>query len=385
MTSTAGGLIFRGRDSSGGIYGLPNNVAFATLPNRVIPSQNSNSYNLGDSVAAYIQAEVHVTPKLDLVGGMRETKDWKSGNVNITVPAGKPAPPSSFTYQANKPTYLIGANYKLVEDTMVYVKYSTAFVSGGSVAGIPFVPETVESWEAGLKGEYFDRHLRTNIAVYDADYYHVQIAQGGSTYSGSLDQTYPFLPLIGTFIIDQGGVAHGRGVEFEGTAIVAHGASLGANMSYTDSYYDNVNSAADSPATIPPVPTYLPRWTIGLWGEYDHNFDNGWKGMVRMDGDWRSALPVASPNLATVPTSNSATNPDAVYAGLASVPPTWLVNGRVALSGLKFGGAAGEVALWVKNLTDDRSILYDQVIPNLVASANFQPARTFALDVNFKY
>jgi iron complex outermembrane receptor protein len=373
LTLTVGGLLFQSKDLNGGIPGLASNVSFSPTIDNVVPAGVSNFFNKAQSAAIYTQAEVHITPNWDVIGGIRETKDWKSGRANISPPLAEP----TFKYVNTKPSYLIGTNYKPTDDTMVYVKYSTAFVSGGSVAGIPFAPETVASWELGFKGEFFERRVRTNIALYDAVYHHLQTSQGGGTFAGAaLLAQYPFIPQVGTFIVDQGGEALSKGVEFEGTWAAGHGFTTGTNISYTDTHYQNVSPDVENPAGIAPVPTLLPKWQVGLWGEYQHTFSNDLKGMVRMDANWRSTILFNNRELAQVIPA---------YASFISTPATWLVNGRATLSGFKAGPMDAEVSIWAKNITDDKSPNYVLLIPGLTASANYQEARTFGIDVDFKY
>jgi iron complex outermembrane receptor protein len=373
LTLTVGGLLFQSKDYNGAIPGLPNNIAFEATIGNVVPAGVSNFFNKAQSAAIYTQAEVHIMPNWDLIGGIRETKDWKSGRANISPPLADP----TFKYVNTKPSYLIGTNYKPTDDTMVYVKFSTAFVSGGNVAGIPFSPETVSSWELGFKGEFLERRVRTNIALYDAVYRHLQDSEGGGTFKGAaLLALYPFIPQLGTFIVDQGGENKSKGVEFEGTWAAGRGFTTGTNISYNDTHFENVDPAVDNPAGIAPIPTLLPRWSVGLWGEYDHTFANDLKGMVRMDANWRSRVMFNNRELGDLIPA---------YAPFISTGPTWLVNGRASLSGFKVGPVNAEVSIWAKNLTDDKSPNYILMIPQLIASGNYQEARTFGVDVDFKY
>jgi outer membrane protein OmpA-like peptidoglycan-associated protein len=60
----------------------------------------------------------------------------------------------------------------------------------------------------------------------------------------------------------------------------------------------------------------------------------------------------------------------------------WLVNTRVALADIDLGSTNAEVALWAKNLLDDREITqYVGLGP--VGSVIYEPARTFGVDVRF--
>jgi iron complex outermembrane receptor protein len=370
VTLTVGGLWFQGRDINGGVPGIPENIAFAVLPGHVMPPGLAVFNNFADSIAGYTQAEVHLNSQFDIVGGVRETKDRKSGTAELLPALANPR----FEYENSRPSYLLGVNYKPTNDMLVYVKYSTAFVSGGNVSGIPFQPETVASWEGGLKAEFLDHRLRTNIALYDAVYKHLQDAESGSSYVGPLLTQYPFVSQLGTFIADQGGDVKSHGVEFEGTLVVGHGLTVGSNVAYQHTDFNNVSPSVDNPTGIPPVPTLLPTWTVGLWSNYTTFFANGLKGTLLINANWRSDLVFDNPAL-NIP----------AYANYLSAPPTWVVNGRAVLGGFKWQGVDGEVAVWSKNLTNDRSMNYPIIIPGVVAATSYQNARTFGVDLNFKY
>jgi iron complex outermembrane receptor protein len=377
-TVTVGALAFETKDYNGAIPGLPNNVAFATTIGNKVPAGVSEFFNKSKSIAAYAQVEAHVTSQIDVVGGMRETKDIKTGTALLSPALANP----NFRYVGTRPSYLAGVNYKPTEDILTYVKYSTAFVSGGNVGGIPFQPETVKSWEGGFKGEFLNRRLRTNVALYKTTYYHKQQAEGGSTFLGSdLLAKYPFIPLVGTFVVDQGGTIHSKGVEFEGTLLAFSGETLGVNTSYSDTHFRNVDPAIDNPPGVVPVPTLLPKWTVGLWSAYTHELGGDLKGVLRVDANWRSRIYFQNPVIAD-PTSRFYTP---AYADFVSAGPTWVVNARATVSGFKMGGANAEIALWAKNLFDDKSLNYTLLIPGLIGSANYQPARTFGVDLSMRY
>src|SRR4029077_13892514 len=119
------------------------------------------SYNRAHSLAGYTQAEVEIAPLLELVGGIRVTRDDKSGTF-VSGGTYVPGPGGSFTtgtfinqvnssfdYGKTKTTYSAGVNYKPSDYSLIYGKYSTGYVSGGSVGAVAFAPETVGSWEAG--------------------------------------------------------------------------------------------------------------------------------------------------------------------------------------------------------------------------------------------
>lgn len=77
------------------------------------------------------------------------------------------------------------ASFKLprfgaMDDGLVYARFAEGYLTGGFNTELPtipvfapiatFEPESVNSYEVGFKADWFDRRLRTNIAIYHTDY-----------------------------------------------------------------------------------------------------------------------------------------------------------------------------------------------------------------------
>lgn len=381
LTATAGAVWFQSKDRTGETL-LQNTVSFSPVPGGVLPNRSiGTTFNKAKSIAAYAQLEFHVTPKLDVVAGGRITQDKKSGSFTFG-PSLAALRTISFDYKKTKPNYLIDLNYKPTEDTLLYGKYSTAYVSGGSVAGIPFAPETVASWEAGAKTELFDRKLRANLALFHAKYKHFQTAQSATNFTAEIIQVTgdpTRAASIGTFVADQGGTVTAKGFEFDLSAAPTRGLTLGGSLSYTDTKFKDVNPILLSSNGGRYIPTFRPKWTGGLWAQYDTPTLGGGDTYVtiRSDATYQSDM-------------NLSQNPDLpIYSsfgrGIAEVPAYWLVNGRVALRDLNLGGIKTEFALWGKNLTNERSVAFALNLSNLIAAANYIPPRTYGLDLTVEF
>jgi iron complex outermembrane receptor protein len=82
---------------------------------------------------------------------------------------------------------MVSLSYALTDATNIYVKYSEGFKSGGFnvdfvsgdllADGIDFAPETVESWEVGIKGETEDRRLRYSLIGFRMEFQDYQLNQ----------------------------------------------------------------------------------------------------------------------------------------------------------------------------------------------------------------
>src|SRR5690606_3373867 len=124
----------------------------------------------------------HITPQLDLVAGYRVTRDEKWGFYRAGSPGNYVD--QHFDYEKTNPNYSLGVNYKTDNDILLYAKYSTSFVSGGSVAGLAFDPEEADSWEVGMKGDFLEGRLRANLVLFDVTYENVQSAASGNLVPG---------------------------------------------------------------------------------------------------------------------------------------------------------------------------------------------------------
>ena len=85
-------------------------------------------------------------------------------------------------------------------------------------------PEYVESTEIGLKADWFDHHLRTNVAIYRAEYTNLQAPFSG----GPLG--HPELSVVN----QNGGDARATGIELEVSALVSERFTVGGSVGYLD-------------------------------------------------------------------------------------------------------------------------------------------------------
>jgi iron complex outermembrane receptor protein len=368
LTLTAGALWFKGEDVAGSPQNMTNTLAFTVVPNSgVLPLSNQGiSYNDAKSIAAYAQAELHLTDQLDILGGARITQDKKSGRFVIGIAPNYTTLP--FTYKKTKPNFMVGVNYKATDDILIYGKFSTAFVSGGSVAGIEFKPETAKSWEGGIKATVLDGRLRANLALYHVTYKNFQTAQGGTSFIGIL----PNAALIAVFVYPQGGPVKSKGFELDGAALVAHGLTVGYGLSYSKTTFSDVDPILIAVNGGGYSPSLRPNWTGNLYGQYETDPLLGGEAtlMARVDATYRGKMYLDANRNRNIP----------AFSALHQADAAWVVNGRLALRNLTFGGAKAEVAIWGKNIFNDRSISFPLIQAGF-ASGTFQPARTYGAEL----
>ncbi len=399
LTATVGALYFKGKDW-GNEHGMQNTVAFTTLePGNIIPYLPGSPYNKAESMAAYAQAELHLTPQLDVILGGRFTHDKKLAELtslttatcppNITTSAALKACPlvtNSFDYKDDRFNYLIGVNFRPTDYIMLYAKWSTAYVSGGKVGPIEFDAETTKSAEGGIKADLLNRRLRTNLALFWAKYNDYQTAQGGNTL-GTLPEFQQLIPdarvrnALGTFVYPQGDIT-AKGFELEVTAAPVEAVILGGSVSYTDTKFANVPSllfaAQNLPANSPSsayLPTVRPKWTGSAYAQYTSQPIWGDAFLTaRVQGNYQS----------TMKAHGNANIRNIIPIYTDEVPGYWLVNARAAIQNIDMGAFQSTFAIWGKNIFNNKSMSFPFNQSGL-ASATFIEPRRYGIDLTVEF
>lgn len=162
--------------------------------------QYSKTRNHADSWAAYGQADYNLTDKLQLEAGLRYTRDRKnyfsgadtvlSDGSTRSVPTGggrfTTFPLLNQVFFDNtkgtlwsKVTWRLGLNYRFNDDALLYGSYSRGYKAGGYAArqGDFYNPEVVDAFEMGLKGQWAENRVQTNLALFYYDYKNKQELQ----------------------------------------------------------------------------------------------------------------------------------------------------------------------------------------------------------------
>jgi iron complex outermembrane receptor protein len=363
VTLTAGYLHYDFKSVQGNPPQLSNSYVFTAMPGFVAPLRTTiTPTNHTKADAVYAQGEFHVTSQLDVVVGARHTWDDKSGTADF------PLLPTAFTFKDQRPSYSAGLNFKPTTDILLYGKYSTAYVAGGSFSGFQWEPETAKSWEAGVKSDLLDRRLRLNLSAFTVKYRNMQFTTGGTTLAAVTGRTeLAVLPAVNA----NAGDARAKGFEFEATAVPIRRLTMGAGVGYTHFKYTRTTGFLGPIALV--VPHHRPKWTMNLYAQYETEPVYGDAYLsFRVDTAYRSKFAGTSNDLS------------AQLIGKANVGAAWLVNGRIALTELAVAGHKAEIAVWGRNLTDNKSVTFPVATP-MIYSATFQRARTYGVDVSFDF
>ena len=381
---TAGAMYYYSKGNEGSLDGMVNNYNTRPVPTTLPLGNVYDDYGTTESMAAYLQAEYKITDQFGVVVGGRITKEKKFSSLNTggtfvgdrytggeivgTTLVGEG------TFKKTRPSYSIGLNYEPNDDILLYAKYSNAFLSGGATGDITFVPEIVDSWEAGIKSDWMGGKLRFNLTGYYAKYDNSQAALSGRAVGR---------PDLGVAVITIGDVEV-KGLELDFAAYPFDGFSLGGTLGYTDDKWKNVSQAFAQGRPVKRTTT--PPWVGSGFMQYVAPLDDGDTTLTfRTDATYQSkSRAFAYTDMATHTNAQGALD-SAVFVPYEFIGTKIIVNGRVALKGIELGGTDMELAVWGKNLFDNKKGLYPFDFGQVLFSGNFEPARTFGVDLIFKF
>lgn len=151
--------------------------------------------------------------------------------------------------------------YQASDALFVYATYAKGFKSGGFNLGNlqpPFAPEKITDYEVGLRADWLDGGLRTNLSGFYYDYKNLQVSQVNGV----------------IILIQNAASARLYGMEAEVTARPVNDLNLTANLSLLHSEYRDFVSADPARALLGPIDlagnrlTQSPTYTLNLSADY---------------------------------------------------------------------------------------------------------------------
>jgi iron complex outermembrane recepter protein len=231
-----GGFMFKqSTDALAGFYLgdiTPGNPNFGLFINYNLRDSDS------DSKSAFGQVEVPLGEQLTAVGGVRYTSNdnegfWRDRGSFLAGPVTRPrdtpgifTPPELLSNKDEETTWLVGLNYKLDPDTLIYGKVSTGFKGGGFDSVGAFGPETNTAYETGLKKTFAGGRSIFNASAFYYDYEGLQVdvllssAEGGRVFNAGAATIY--------------------GVELEGAFELTENDYLTASLNYLNAELDEL-------------------------------------------------------------------------------------------------------------------------------------------------
>lgn len=203
---------------------------------------DSNYRNETESFAVYGQIDYEILNGLNLTAGVRATDETKTirffdnqplGNITDITTANVIALDIPTKQKTNLVTPRLAATYTATPDINVFVSATRGFKSGGWNASgtsafqlVPFGPEKVWSYEAGVRSQWFDRRLTLNLTGFISDVTDYQVLTAIPNGPGA------FANVVRNFADLQI-----KGLEFETALNISSDISLFANVGYQDAKY----------------------------------------------------------------------------------------------------------------------------------------------------
>lgn len=257
-----------------------------------------------ESLGAYAQGTYHINDVSNLTVGLRRTEDDKEAYIQGTPSSGvfTVLPSWDFDYMAanqfklldffgitapfgtknpvtdiltpsetfSSTDWLVSYDYQVNDFVMVYAKASTGFRAGGfngrgtpGNAPVAYDPEELLEFELGMKGDFLEGDLRTNIAIFSNETDEKQLTTIFGTASGT-----------GTAVLNAG-QSEAKGFEAEFTYLLHENWSVAGTYSYIDVEVTEMEDPNGNPLPSEsfPLPQFVPEneWSLSL--NYDQEFD----------------------------------------------------------------------------------------------------------------
>ncbi len=338
---------------------IPTLAAGAATP---FPDRASDAK--ADSYAAFGQATwtpAAMNEALHLTVGARYTHDKKSGvlskvnGVDTTF---------SFHNSSSRIDPMVTIAYDASEDVHLYAKWGTAYRAGGansrSVNYRAFDPETVATYEGGLKAEFLDNHARLNLAAYTTEYKDIQIDFSAVNLLNSNRGTLETVNAPGHGTI--------KGFEADASVVPIEGLTLSASYAYTKSALPQAANPFRGNVLQNVYIVYTPKNAYSL--TLDHETPLEW-GKLRAHID----INVADGYRAT---SGEPTLTD----------KSVVVNSRLSLADIDVGrDAKVQVSLWSRNLLNEDHTFYKSAasFATIGSFGMYNEPRTYGLDATVEF
>jgi iron complex outermembrane receptor protein len=289
------------------------------------------------SKALFFNGTFHITDAWGVTGGIRHTWDKKDytyfrSNPDGTVPGPLPcefflgAPTAGPTGIGNSPNCLliglynvtgqfkgtrtdwrIETDYRFSPEVFAYASASTGYKAGGvnprpffgpsagECSALPpgvlapcnqiksFQPETLTTYEAGIKTDLFDRKLRFNASAFFNKYDNIIL-------------TLTRCPAAPCLLPANVGKAEVWGLEGETTIRPVEGLTFDGTISYLHFKYKDTGTTGVPLSNVTP---FTPKWNWSAGAQYDYTLKGGSLISARFDGSYQSSMYTEAFNAAT--------------------------------------------------------------------------------------
>ena len=247
-----------------------------------------------DSTALFAHVGFQATDSVRLTAGTRFSKDDKSIDLAVVDSldgTGGSLAPALEEYSIrtgeswDEMTSMFAIDVNVSDDAMLYASISEGYKAGGFqtapstalAASVSYSPEFAESLEIGVKSEWFDNRLRTNLSWFQNDYEDLQVLQLVEAVPGDLSTL--------VLVTDNAADADISGIELELLFVPTEGLTLGATYATIDAEFSSytTNKGADLSGF---KLRRTPEDSYSIYGEYE--FGVGSRGNLILRADYAS-------------------------------------------------------------------------------------------------
>ncbi len=186
----------------------------------------------------------------------------------------------------------IGIDYDFSDDIMGYASISAGFRSGvynGRPTATSQVsvadPETLWSYEVGLKSQLWNKRLQINGAIFYNDYEDQQILVNRPSDPGAGGLN---------LLVANAADSTMWGGEIEFTVLPAQGWTISGGVAYIDPEYDEFEQIDRATGELEDLSdrefSSVPDWTANLMAQYQHEFSNASKLRLRADVSYKGEI-----------------------------------------------------------------------------------------------
>ena len=329
-----------------------------------------------DSYAAFGQGNYGLTEQLRVTAGLRYTHDRKEvDRRNLTYPSGIPNQPQAVREATSDDVSTrVGLDYQWTPQLMTYVSAAKGYKAGGfngrasSVGDFnEYDPETVWTYELGLRSDFLDRRVRFNATAFYSDYSDLQLQISGSTTVNGAPAPFNVVTNVPEARIVGG--------EVELRVIPARGLELSAEAGFTDAEYTELPTDAQFLASQlideDSEFVYTPQTSLTFAAQYSTALSDRFELSARVDYAHKSTI-----------------NYDVANSPLLRQKPYGLLNARITLLHVTNGLS---LAVFGSNLTDERYFVggfddADTPNPGLgFAFLNMAPPREYGVSAQWQF
>jgi iron complex outermembrane receptor protein len=360
------------------------------------------------SYAAFADIDIKLTDHFSLNTGARYTKDKKDilnnfgrvaalvslslpnwngecvGVVGLLAP-GVPRYGSATNCDGAKSfdkfTFRAGANYKTDAGQLLYASFSRGFRSGGfngraaSPTSLgPYEPETVDSFEIGLKSDWLDQRLRTNFAVYHTNYKNAQEEVVQPTPPGSANPQET--------VVRNASKKKITGFEAELLAKPVDKFTLTASLAYINARYSsflndiNGDNIPDDVSGL--EPRRAPKYTFSIAGNYEQEIGSG---KLDLNASFRY---VDEYYTSIVRDSRAATRGVVINDSRSLADAREVLDAAISYT-IKAGATETRFTVFGRNLLNDRGVSSVLPVAGLFTFGGARPPRTFGGEVQVTF